>query len=139
MTAAVALALACALHAGFQATVTAVVYPALADLPATTWERAHRAHGTRITPLVVVVYGALVLAVAARLTAPLDAATVVALAGLAVAVGSTALAAAPTHGRLGRGRSETELALLLRADRLRLGGAVVAALAAVVPLLGGAA
>src|SRR3712207_7268377 len=41
---------ATAAHLGFQATVTAVVYPALARTPAPQWAAAHRAHSRAITP-----------------------------------------------------------------------------------------
>jgi len=44
----------------------------------------------------------------------------------------TATAAAPTHGRLGRGRTPELVARLLVADRVRLGCAVLALAGAVV-------
>jgi len=45
--------------------------------------------------------------------------------GAAVAVLTTAVAAAPLHGRLSRGRVEALVGRLLKADRLRALGAVV--------------
>ena len=121
-----------ALHAGFQAGVTALVYPALADVPAEQWERAHDRHSRRITPLVVGVYGAVLLACAGTLV--LSERTVgVWLATVATAGAFTVTAgwAAPLHARLGRGRDPALVTRLLVVDRWRLGFAVVAALAAV--------
>jgi hypothetical protein len=60
---------AAALHAGFQLTVTAIVYPALASTPVDDWAEAHDRHSRRITPVVAVVYGAAVVACALAATA----------------------------------------------------------------------
>lgn len=120
------------LHLGFQAVVTVVVYPALAATPAGAWAAAHDAHSRRIVLLVAPLY----LVVAATCTwvlvaGPLTPWTLLSLAGHAVAATTTAVFAAPSHGRLGRGgRSDDELARLLAADRVRLAGAVVAFVAA---------
>ncbi len=58
----VVLALVTTAHLGFQATVTVLVYPALAGLAdEPSWARAHESHSRRITPLVAVLYPALVL------------------------------------------------------------------------------
>ena len=122
------------LHLGFQATVSVVVYPALAR--AETWDRAHPAHTRSITPLVAVVYLALVGSCASVLVSGVrDAASVVALCGVAVSVGTTALVAGPLHGRLAEGRDEALLRRLLVADRVRAAGAVVAAAAALLAAL----
>ena len=116
----VALLAASGLHAGFQLTVSLLVYPALADLSPEAWSRAHDAHGRRIAPLVGVVYLALAASgLAAVLATPGDgwvwAADACALgAGLV-----TAAAAAPTHGRLGRARTDDAVRRLLVVDRLR--------------------
>ena len=129
-----ALLAATAVHLGFQATVTAVVYPALARVPAAGWAQAHRAHTRAITPVVAVVYG--VLAVTggwALLTGP-GGWTLLALAAVAVAVLVTAVAAAPAHQRLGAGHDPRRLARLLRADRLRAAAALVAAVAAMIAI-----
>ena len=66
----IALLVATAVHLGFQLTISVVAYPALLATPDPEWRAAHAAHGRRITPLVAVVYGALVVtAVGALLTA----------------------------------------------------------------------
>ncbi len=125
-----ALLTATAVHLGFQATVTAVVYPALARVPAAQWEVAHGAHARAITPVVAVVYGGLALAGGWALLSGPDAWTVVALAAAAVAMLITALVAAPAHGRLGAGHDPRRMDRLLRVDRLRAAAAVVALAAA---------
>jgi hypothetical protein len=123
----VALLAATGLHAGFQATVTVLVYPALARVRAEDWSTAHDVHSRSITPLVAIVYGAAVVAcLGSVLTDPRSVGAWVAAAGTAGAVLVTAVAAAPTHGRLGRGRTPELLGRLLAADRLRLVGALVA-------------
>lgn len=134
-----ALLAATCLHAGFQLTVTVLVYPALARVPVESWAAEHDRHSRRITPLVGVVYAAvLVSGVGAVLTAPSYAvgpAVGLALAGHAVTLGVTAAVAAPLHGRLGRGRDTSLVRRLLAADRARAAGVVVAltgAIAAVV-------
>jgi len=83
-------------------------------------------------PLVVTTYGALLLALgAAVLTGPRTVWLWVALVGAVGAFGTTALAAAPTHGRLSAGRDDALVARLLRVDRWRCLGALVAAVGAV--------
>ena len=130
----VALLAAAAVHLGFQLTVTLVVYPALALAP--DWDRAHSAHTRSITPVVVVVYGALVLGNGWALLATwLDPWTLVAAAGAGVALLSTALVAGPTHGRLADGRDPALLRRLLVADRVRTVGAVVCFLGAVLAVI----
>lgn len=120
------------LHLGFQAVVTVVLYPMLASTRPDDWEAVHAAHSRRITyvvaPLYLVVAAACVWVLVAG---PLTVWTLLALAGHAVAAGTTALFAAPSHGRLGRdGHSTRELRRLLTADRLRLAATVVAFAAA---------
>jgi hypothetical protein len=128
-----ALLAATGLHAGFQATVTGLVYPALARVRPEDWSAAHDAHSRGITPLVAVVYGAAVVSSGGALWQSPDSAGVrVAALGTAGAVLVTAAAAAPTHGRLGRGRTPELVARLLVADRVRLGCALVAFAGAVV-------
>ncbi|CAA9367814.1 MAG: hypothetical protein AVDCRST_MAG47-791 [uncultured Nocardioidaceae bacterium] len=122
--ASVALLAAAAVHLGFQLTVTLVVYPTLAFSP--DWDRAHSAHTRSITPVVVIVYGALVLATGWALLATwIDPWTLLAAAGAGLALLSTALVAGPTHGRLADGRDPALLRRLLVADRVRTVGAVV--------------
>ena len=126
------LAAAC-LHAGFQTTVTVAVYPALAALPAADWERGHRAHSRRMVVLVAPLYGLLLAASVWSLVDGPDAATWVAVAGLALAGGTTAAVAAPLHGRLGRAGPEPVLVRrLLVADSVRCAGALVGLAGAVV-------
>jgi hypothetical protein len=125
------LVTAAAVHLGFQATVTTIVYPALARVPSAQWSGAHRAHTRAITPLVVVVYGVLVAAGGWALLSGPGGWTLVALAAVAAAFLVTASVAAPAHGRLGGGHDEERIRRLLRADRLRAVAAVVALAAAV--------
>jgi hypothetical protein len=127
-----ALLTAAAVHLGFQATVTAVVYPALARVPAAQWPGAHRAHTRAITPVVVVLYGALVTAGAWALVSGPDGWTAVALGAVAVTVLVTAFGAAPAHSRLGEGHDPARIRRLLRVDRIRAAAAMLA-LAAAVP------
>ncbi len=126
----VGLLAATCLHAGFQLTVTVLVYPALARVPVEAWAVEHDRHSRRITPLVAVVYaGVLVTAAGALLTSPSYAvgpAVAVALAGHALTLGVTAAVAAPLHGRLGRGRDASLVRRLVVADRVRAAGVVVA-------------
>jgi hypothetical protein len=120
---------ATALHLGFQLTVTLVVYPALAR--AEVWERAHAAHTRTITPLVAVVYAALVGSAGWVLAAG-DAGgwTFVAVAAAGVSVLVTALVAGPAHGRLASGRDAGLLHRLLVADVVRTAAAAAAVFAA---------
>lgn len=134
LTAPVALVAATALHLGFQATVTTVVYPALARVPAGDWQAAHRAHSRAISPIVVVVYGALVTAGGWALWAAADGWTWVAVAAAGAAMLVTATVAAPAHQRLGSGRDRRIVDRLLRADRVRTAAAVLALAAAVAAL-----
>jgi len=134
VTATEALLAVSALHAGFQLVVGVVVYPALADVPEGSWATAHAAHSRRITWVVAPLY-AVVAGVCAwsLLSWPVPAAVGVALAGHAVAAGTTAVVAAPTHGRLGRAGKRPELVRrLLVSDRVRTAAALVALLAALV-------
>ena len=137
LTPAAGLLAATALHLGFQAVVTAVVYPALAEVPPDRWSAAHAAHRRRITAVVGPVYaitGAACLRVlTARQPTPLAS---LAMAGTAVAVGSTASVAGPTHARLGReGPTSALLARLRWSDRVRLASAGIAAGAALAAVL----
>ncbi len=121
------LAVAAAAHAGFQLTVTAVVYPALVAVPAMDWTRAHAAHGRAITPLVVLTYGALLTAVAWSLwSQPSNAAVWVCASGTALSMSTTAFVTGPTHGRLAHHREAHLLRRLTVSDRVRAVGALVA-------------
>ena len=125
--AATAFLVAASIHAGVLATVTLVVYPALARVRAAHWRQAHDRHRRSIAPLVALTYvgmagtGAWWLAVDWSTLA----AVAVALALLSTAV--TAVLAAPLHRRLVR-RDDALIDRLLRVDRIRtvLGVAAVA-------------
>jgi tetrahydromethanopterin S-methyltransferase subunit E len=125
-----ALLAAAAAHLGFQATVTAVVYPALARVPAPQWMDAHRAHSRAITPVVAAVYGSLLLTGAWALWSGPSPWTWLTLTATAAAMLVTAVAAAPAHGRLGAGHDPRHIRFLLRADRLRTLTAAIALVAA---------
>lgn len=128
----IALLVATAVHLGFQLTITVVAYPALLATSDAEWTAAHAAHGRRITPLVALVYGALVLTSLGALVREPSPGVVVAAFACAVAALSTAAVAAPTHGRLGEGRSLGLVRRLQAADLVRTAAATVAVAAAVV-------
>ena len=131
-----ALVAATALHLGFQLVVTVLVYPALARVPADRWPVEHTQHSRRITPVVGVVYGLLLVAGASVLVAGATADQVGSLLAAAAAMVVTAVVAAPLHSRLGRLDSATSgpdpglMRRLLVADRVRTALAVLAALLA---------
>lgn len=123
------------LHAGFQATVTLLVYPALAEVPPERWHDAHDRHSRRIVPLVGVVYVALLVTGVGALASDRSSVLLwLAALASAAAVLVTATAAAPLHGRLGSGRDPALVARLLVVDRLRCGCATVGFAAAVLAL-----
>ena len=132
MSSEVALLAATAVHAGFQATVTTLVYPALARVPAEQWAGTHLAHTRAITPLVAVIYGGLAVTGGWALLSEPDGWTLVVLAATAIAVLVTAVVAAPAHGRLGGGHDRARIRRLVRADRVRTAAAVIAVAAAIV-------
>lgn len=125
------LLLVAAAHLGFQVTVAAVVYPALAEVPLERWTGAHERHSRRIAPLVLVLYPALLGVVGWSLLArPDQLGAWVAASGAAVTLAATVLLAAPTHGALGAttpGRHARLVRRLLVADRVRTLGALVLA------------
>ena len=127
LTPGAALLVANALHLGFQGVVTSVVYPALREVPAPEWGRAHAAHCRRIIWSVVPVYGLLAAACAwALLAGPRGVLSALAVAGASTAGLATAVVAGPTHRRLAReGPTGTLLTRLRRADLVRLAGAIV--------------
>jgi hypothetical protein len=138
-----ALLVATAVHAGFQLTVTCVVYPALASVPPPLWPRAHEQHSRRILPLVAVVYLALVGTATGAWVTGTTAATSAAAAATALTLGLTAGWAVRLHRQLGADHDPRLVARLLVVDRLRsvlaltaLAAAVVAVLAPV-PVVGG--
>lgn len=121
MSASVALAVAAALHAGFQLTVTVLVYPVLARVPAPGWSEAHARHSRLITPLVVLVYGALAATCVWVVADERSTAGLLAVGAAVLCVVVTAVGAAPTHGRLGRldAPDPALLRRLLALDRAR--------------------
>ncbi len=145
-----ALAVAAALHAGFQLTVTLLVYPGLADAAAEArsrpdrgwddWFTFHDRHSRRIVPVVALTYVALAAASGWTLMrlvgdgSGVGAWTWLALAAAAVAVGVTAFAAVPLHDRLGGGPDAALVRRLLVVDRVRTSAAVLCLVAAVTAL-----
>ncbi|WP_285598937.1 hypothetical protein [Kineosporia sp. NBRC 101731] len=121
---------ATAAHLGFQVTVTALVYPALARVPAQEWAPAHEAHSRAVVPLVIVMYGTLVLAGGWALLSGPGGWTCVALGAVAATFGVTACAAR-VHGRLGTGHDHEAVRRLLWIDRARALTATIALAAAV--------
>lgn len=131
----VALAVVGAAHAAFQLTVSVVVYPALASVGPAAFAAAHDAHSRRIVLLVgplylaLLVVGGWAVAVAPR---PL---VLAAVAAHGLALLTTALVAAPTHGRLGAsGPTPALLRRLATSDRVRT-AAATAGLALSLPAL----
>jgi hypothetical protein len=123
---------AASVHAGFQATVTLVVYPTLSHVRAAHWRQSHDRHTHDLRPLVAVIYLALAATGAWWLATDWSTLAVVAvvLAGLAVAI--TPVLAAPLHRRLVK-RDNEALARLLAVDKARtvlavasVGGAIAA-------------
>ena len=125
--ASVLLLAATGVHLGFQLVVTLLVYPGFAEVADEHWAHHHDRHSRRITPLVVIVYGLLVLACALALWTGPTALETASAVGCGVAAVATAAVAAPAHGRLAGGRNPAVLRRLLYADRVRLLAAVVAA------------
>ena len=128
----VALVAATSLHAGFQLTVTLLVYPTLVRVAPEAFAEAHDRHSRGIVPLVALVYAAVVgTALGDVLTDPDSVRAWLAALASAGALLVTAVRAAPLHDRLGRrGPEPGLLRSLLSADRLRTLLALVAAAAA---------
>ncbi|MFC5009758.1 hypothetical protein [Nocardioides plantarum] len=134
MTPAIAFALVAAAHAGFQVTVTTLVYPALVEVGPAAWDTAHARHSRRIVPLVALLYAGLVGSGGVLVLDGPDVLGWVGLVATAGALATTAVAAAPLHGRLRADTDDLRHRLLL-VDRLRCSGAVLGALAATASLL----
>lgn len=123
-------------HLGFQVTVSSLVYPVLVSTSPEAWRRAHDRHSRVITPTVGAVYAALLLGTVAALSTAAGPAVVAAAVGVALSLGTTALVAAPLHGRLATaGPTPERLRRLLVADRVRTAGAALAAVSATVAAL----
>ena len=127
------LAAACE-HAGFQATVTLVVYPTLSHVRAAHWRQAHDRHSHEIRPLVAVAYLALAATGAWWLVTDWSTLAVVAVALAALSMATTAVLAAPLHRRLVK-RDEGALTRLLGVDRTRTVLAFAAAAVALAALV----
>lgn len=126
-------------HLAFQASVSTLVYPALAEVPVDRWRPAHDLHSRRITPVVGVLYAGLVLASTAAVVDSPDPATLTAVATTVGALLVTAGGAAPLHSRLGSPQVEpgtprhrTLVTRLRRVDLVRTVLAAAAAAAALV-------
>jgi hypothetical protein len=126
----VAFSLASAMHAGFQLTVTGVVYPALATRTEAEWPHAHDKHRRSIAPVVLVVYGALLGTGAWLVTSGPSTLGRLALGATALAFATTAFGAAPTHGRLTTPEPGL-VSRLLVIDRWRCAAALAGAACAV--------
>jgi hypothetical protein len=120
-----ALVVAGAVHLGFQLTVTVLVYPSLARVGPDDWSAAHERHSRAIVPLVVLVYGALVLTGSWALVSARSPWVLASLIGAGLSLLTTALIAAPLHGRLAAGPQPELVRRLLRADLVRTLGAFV--------------
>jgi hypothetical protein len=121
----VALAVVGAAHLAFQATVSVVVYPALASVEPPAFAAAHDAHSRRIVLLVGPLYAALVGVGAWAAFADPRPLVLAAVAAHGLALLLTATVAAPTHGLLGA--SGPAPALLRRLARADWGRTVAAA------------
>ena len=132
--AATAFLAAASAHAGFQATVTLVVYPTLSHVRAAHWRQAHDRETQAVRPLVVVAYLALAATGAWWLATDWSALAVVAVVLAALSMAITAVLAAPLHRRLVR-RDDAALTRLLGVDKARTVLAFAAAGVAVVALL----
>lgn len=133
MSTAVAFALVCALHTGFQLTVTLLVYPVLLRRDGRGWAAAHARHSRTIVPVVGVVYPALLLTGGALVVDGPGVAGWVALGATGLALVLTAGVAAPLHGRLASYDPRLAGRLLL-VDRVRCAAVTAGALAAVAEL-----
>lgn len=110
--------LAAGVHAGFQLTVTALVYPALSRVPADRWANEHARHSRAIIPLVGLVYVLLAASVIWLLMTDRHGSTYVGAVGAATIAAVTAFGAAPLHGRLSV-RNDELISRLLRIDQVR--------------------
>lgn len=130
----VAFLAAAALHLGFQATVTRLVYPVLARVRAVHWRESHDRHRRAIAPVVAVVYAVLLATAAWLVAVDRSVPTLVAIVPVPLVVLLTALVGTRLHRQLVR-RDPAVLARLLGIDRLRLALAVLAVAGAVVTVL----
>ena len=132
--AATAFLAAASAHAGFQATVTLVVYPTLSHVRAAHWRQAHDQHTRAIWPLVLVAYLLLAATGVWWLADDWSTLAVVAVVLALLPMALTAALAAPLHRRLVK-RDDVALARLLLVDRWRTALAVAAAGVAIAALV----
>jgi hypothetical protein len=132
--AATAFLAAAAAHAGFQATVTLVVYPTLSHVRSAHWRQAHDRHTHDIGPLVAVIYVALVATAVWWLAVDWSVLAVVAVVLALLAIAVTAALAAPLHRRLVR-RDDATVARLLAVDRWRTGLAIASVAVAIAAIV----
>jgi hypothetical protein len=116
--AATAFLAAASAHAGFQATVTTVVYPTLSHVRAAHWRQAHDRHTRELRPLVAVAYLAIAATGVWWLADDWSVLPVVAVVLALLAMGVTVVLAAPLHRRLVK-RDDGTVARLLAVDRWR--------------------
>jgi hypothetical protein len=131
--AATAFLAAASAHAGFQATVTLVVYPTLSHVRSAHWRQAHDRHMHDIRPLVAVAYLALVATSVWWLADDWSPLAVVAVVLALLSMAVTAVLAAPLHRRLIK-RDDATVARLLAVDRGRTACAVAAVAVAIIAI-----
>jgi hypothetical protein len=131
--AATAFLAAASAHAGFQATVTLVVYPTLSHVRSAHWRQAHDRHVHDVRPLVAVLYLALVATAVWWLADDWSAVAVVAVVLALLSMAVTAVLAAPLHRRLVK-REDATVARLLAVDRWRTILAVAAVAVTIVAI-----
>ena len=131
--AATAFLTAASAHAGFQATVTLVVYPTLSHVRSAHWRQAHDRHVHDVRPLVAVAYLALVATAVWWLAVDWSAVAVVAVVLALLSMAVTAVLAAPLHRRLVK-RDDATVARLLAVDRWRTILAVAAVAVTIVAI-----
>jgi len=117
-TAGTAFLVAGSAYAGFQATVTAVVYPTLSHVRAAHWRQAHDRETRAVRPLVAASSVAVAATAAWWLATSWSILAVVAVALAALSLAITAVVAAPLHRRLVK-RDDQALTRLLGVDKAR--------------------
>ena len=116
-----AYVVAASAYAGFQWLVHLVVYRSYNLVPPDAFPAFERAHMRRISPLVVVLFGSLVIATVALFVAGRGDVGIAAAVLLAMLLGLTLFGAVPAHRRLVQRYDEQVLRRLLRIDAARAG------------------
>ena len=128
----IAQLVATSVYAGFQWTVRIVIYPQLAEVPGPAFIAYLAAYQRRVAYLVVPLFAAL-LVTTTLMAVQSDihsGARALAVTLLAVVLGTTALAALPTHRKLSKGWDVGAHRRLLRADTIRAVAATAQAMLA---------